>query len=445
MEDRQKTVLIIDDRVRVCESLGASLAERGYRALSAHNGTRALELLEKERVDVALLDIRLGDENGLSLLPTMLKVRPSLPVIVITGFGTIEIAIESIKSGAFDYLQKPIRMDKLLKVLENALKISVLEEENRKLRSRGGGPSIITESPAMKDLLARTSRLAASDLPILIYGESGTGKELIASFIHGNSRRSAMPMQSVNCAAFAESLLDNELFGHERGAFTGATSLFRGVFERSQGATLFLDEIGDMQLGIQAKILRAIQNNEIRRLGGSETIRIDVRFVAATNRDLEAQIRDGTFRSDLMYRLNSAMIVVPPLRERREDILPLARWFLDEADAQSGAPPKFFAEETERFLEGYDWPGNIRELKSAVLYAATVSLNRVILPSDLPAVVAKKSGDPACANVRESFEKSLIMRTLVEEGRNKKRAAEKLSMSRATLYNKLHKYGLLDE
>ena len=442
MEYTQKSVLIIDDRVRLCESLGASLAERGYRPLSAFDGTGALELLSREKVDVVLLDIRLGDENGLALLPRMLKMKPSLPVIVITGYGTLETAVESIKSGAFDYLQKPVRMDKLLKVLENALKLSTLEEENRELRSRAYGVPIITESPIMKELLGRASRLASSDLPVLICGESGTGKELIAGFIHENSARAAKPMQSVNCAAFPESLLDNELFGHERGAFTGATTTFHGVFERSQGTSLFLDEIGDMQMGIQAKILRAIQNKEVRRLGGSETIAVDLRFIAATNRNLEARIAAGEFRSDLLYRLNTATLVVPPLRDRREDVLPLARHFL--AEAAPGTAAKRFDEETEALLSSYDWPGNIRELKSAVFYAATIASGDLVGPSDLPAIIARKPGESLRVNIRESFERNLIQRTLVEVGNNKKRAAEKLSMSRATLYNKLRKYGLPD-
>jgi two-component system, NtrC family, response regulator AtoC len=444
MSDRQKTVLIIDDRVRLCESLGASLAERGYRFLSAYDGTSALALVACEKVDATLLDIRLGDENGLTLLPKLVKMRPSMPVIVITGYGTLEIAIESIKSGAFDYLQKPVRMDKLLKVLANALKLSVLEEENRELRSRVQGIPFVTESPIMKELLVRAARLASSELPILICGESGTGKELIAGFIHERSARAAKPMQSVNCAAFPESLLDNELFGHERGAFTGATSAFQGVFERSQGTTLFLDEIGDMQIGIQAKILRAIQNKEIRRLGGSETVSVDLRFIAATNRDLEAQIAAGAFRSDLLYRLNTATVVVPPLRDRREDILPLARHFLSEAGPAGARDGKRFDEDAEALLSAYDWPGNVRELKSAASYAATISADKVVTPADLPAAVAKNGGDPEFGNLRESFEKNLIMRTLVEERNNKKRVAEKLAMSRATLYNKLHKYGLLD-
>jgi DNA-binding NtrC family response regulator len=440
----QKTVLIIDDRERLCESLGASLSERGYRSISAYNGARALESLVKERVDVALLDIRLGDENGLGLLPKMLRQCPSLPVIVITGYGTLEIAVESIKLGAFDYLQKPVRIDKLLKVLENALKLSGLEEENRKLRSKAHGVPIIAESATMKDMLARAARLASSDLPILIYGESGSGKELVASFIHENSGRASKPMQTVNCAAFPESLLDNELFGHERGAFTGATSVFRGVFERSQGTTLFLDEIGDMQISVQAKILRAIQNREIRRLGGGENIAIDLRFIAATNKNLDAEISTGNFRSDLLYRLNTATIIVPPLRDRKEDIIPLARHFLGEASAVGGRDSKRFDAETESILAANDWPGNIRELKSAVFYAATISVDRLILPSDLPAMVTKKGGTSDIGNIRESFEKSLIQRKLLEAGGNKKRAAENLSMSRATLYNKLHKYGLLD-
>lgn len=444
MIDTQKTVLIIDDRIRLCESLGASLKERGYLFVSAYDGASAIELLSKEKVDVVLLDIRLGDENGLSLLPRIFKARPSLPVIVITGYGTLEIAIESIKSGAFDYLQKPVRMDKLLKVLENALKLSTLEDENRKLRSKVRGVPIVTESMAMKELLVRAARLASSELPVLICGESGTGKELVAGFIHENSPRAAMPMQSVNCAAFPESLLDNELFGHDRGAFTGATVTFRGVFERSQGTTLFLDEIGDMQIGIQAKILRAIQNREVRRLGGSDTIAIDIRFIAATNRNLDAQIAAGTFRSDLLYRLNTATIVVPPLRERKEDILALARFFLAEASSLGGRESKRFDDDTENLLVAHDWPGNIRELKSAVFYAATISTSPIVIPSDLPATVVKGESGPTYGDMRESFEKSRIRRALIEEGNNRKRAAEKLSMSRATLYNKLHKYGLFD-
>ncbi len=444
MLDMQKTVLIIDDRERLCESLGASLRERGYRFISAYNGTSALESLAKERVDVVLLDIRLGDENGLGLLPKMLKQNPSLPVVVITGYGTLEIAVESIKLGAFDYLQKPVRIDKLLKVLENALKLSGLEEENRRLRSTAHGIPIVAESAAMRDLLARAARLASSDLPILIYGESGSGKELVAGYIHENSSRASMTMQTVNCAAFPESLLDNELFGHERGAFTGATSVFRGVFERSQRTTLFLDEIGDMQIGIQAKILRAIQNKEIRRLGGSETIAIDLRFIAATNKNLDAEIAAGKFRSDLLYRLNTATIIVPPLRDRPEDIIPLARHFLGEAGVPGPQNSKRFDAETESILAAYDWPGNIRELKSAVFYAATISMDQSILPSDLPIMATKKGGTPEIGSIRESFEKSLIQRKLLEAGGNKRRAAESLSMSRATLYNKLHKYGLLD-
>lgn len=443
MQDNGKTVLIIDDRVRLCESLAASLSERGYAPVCAHTSESALGVVSRHPVDAALLDIRLGEENGLSLLPVLLSLRPTLPIIVITGYGTLEIAVQSVKAGAFDYLQKPVRMDKLLNVLENALRLSGLEEENLRLRSKIQGTPIVAESQLMKGLLARTARLANSDLPILIYGESGTGKELIANFIHANSPRLNKPMQMVNCASISESLLDSELFGHEKGAFTGAAAAFPGIFERSRGTTLFLDEIGDMQIGTQAKILRAIQNKEIRRLGGTETIVIDVRFVAATNRNLEDLIAAGDFRSDLLYRLNSATVVVPPLRDRKEDILPLANYFLSEATV--GKSPKRFTEQSSQLLAAYPWPGNVRELKSAVAYAATVSFGDFISPSDFPEKLPKNGPSQTAENPRESFEKNLIQRTLLEERNNKTRTAVKLSMSRATLYNKMSKYGLVND
>jgi DNA-binding NtrC family response regulator len=432
-----ETILIVDDRVPLCESLQASLEERGYGVLIATTGKAALAAQEAGGVDAVLLDVRLGDEDGLKLLPRLRAIDPLVPVIVITGYGKVESAVLAIKEGAFDYLQKPIHMEKMLKVLGNALRLSALERENRQLR---GGVTLTTRSPRMRAMLDRLARLAASDMPILIRGESGTGKELIADFIHAASPRAKGALEKVNCAAFPESLLDSELFGHEKGSFTGATAAFRGVFERADGGTLFLDELGDMPPAIQAKILRAIQNKEIRRIGGSGNVKVDIRFVAATNQDLDAMVLAGSFRSDLLFRLNAATMAVPPLRERPEDLVPLARELLAEL-----APPGRalrFAPEAEAVLQDYAWPGNVRELKSAVQYACTVSTAAAIGVADLPEQLQQWTPAAPALGPREASERALILRILRETGNNKTDAARILEMSRVTLYHKLDKYGI---
>jgi DNA-binding NtrC family response regulator len=287
--------LIIDDNVKIRGSLAKNLEQYGYESLMAHSGREAIELLPPRRIDVVLLDIVLGDESGLDLLVRLKSIHDTLPVIVITGYASIETAIRAIKVGAFDYLQKPLDLNKLIKTMENAIAMTELAVENlglkRRLEQFTG--SLVTESPKMRELCEAARRMALTDLPILICGENGTGKEVLADYIYFQSSRRARELQKMNCASFPETLLDNELFGHEQGAYTGADSRSRGVFARADGGTLFLDEIGDMALGTQAKILRATQNNEIRRIGGSENISVDVRFMAATNKDLEDLIRKG--------------------------------------------------------------------------------------------------------------------------------------------------------
>jgi DNA-binding NtrC family response regulator len=433
-----ETILIVDDRVRLCESLQASLEVRGYKVLIAANGAAALGVFQGGGVDAVLLDVRLGDEDGLQVLARMRALDPRVPVIVITGFGNVESAVTAIKEGAFDYLQKPIQVEKLLKVLENALRLSALERENRELRQQG--PRIRTQSPAMRALLERLTLLAGSELPVLIRGESGTGKELVAEHVHAASRRAKAPLEKVNCAAFPESLLDNELFGHEKGAFTGANGTFRGMFERAHGGTLLLDELGDMPPAIQAKILRAIQNKEIRRLGGTSQVTVDIRFIAATNQDLEAQVAAGRFRSDLLYRLNAATVVVPPLRERPEDVVPLAREML--AELAPAGQPKRLAPEAEALLLACPWPGNVRELRSAVQYACTVAASAVIGPADFPENLRAGPPQGSPLGPREAAERSLIVRILRDTGFNKTDAARILQMSRVTLYSKIAKYGI---
>jgi DNA-binding NtrC family response regulator len=440
------SILIIDDYQPLCASLSESLNMRNYDVTTAHNSAEALRAFRESPKDLILLDTRLGNEDGTALLSRFLELDPSLPVIVITGFGTVETAVEAIKRGAFDYLQKPIKTEKLLKTVGNALRISRLEKENYLLRhssqNREGDP-IVTESPELRALLLRAKKLAASQLPILICGESGTGKELLAELIHSESSRSLKPLHRVNCAAFTDSLLESELFGHERGAFTGAAERFSGLFEQANGGTLFLDEIGDMGLPCQAKILRTLQSQEIRRVGGKETFKVDVRFIAASNKDLDTLVAEGKFRSDLLYRLNAATLFLPPLRERNGDIIPLVRRFIADHAAESGRRPPEPDQAAMDVLCGYDWPGNIRELKGAIFFACTVCEGPVLRTSDLPqTVMTGKIRQSVEGGPLEQAEIACIVRVLQEERHNKARAAERLSMSRSTLYKKMKQYGL---
>jgi DNA-binding NtrC family response regulator len=442
--NNRSSILIVDDYPPLCESLCESLRLRNYEVSVAHNSADALELYKRSPRDLVLLDVCLGDEDGVSLLPRFLEIDPVLPVIMITGFGTIETAVEAIKRGAFDYLQKPIKTEKLLKTTENALRMSRLQKENSMLRESAlGKKSIITHSQKMKDLLLRARKLAASNLPILICGESGTGKEILAELIHAESSRSSRPLQRVNCAAFPESLLESELFGHERGAFTGAVERFPGVFERSDSGTLFLDEIGDMGLSTQARILRVLQNQEIRRVGGKETFKIDVRFITATNKNLEQLAVEEKFRSDLLYRLNAATLYIPPLRERKDEIIPLAQYFIAEYTSESGRPCRELDANVIEALNSYNWPGNIRELRGVISYACTVSDGPVLRIGDLPTpIIAQEGRSFADKGPLEQAEIACIVKVLREVGHNKVKAAEQLAMSRSTLYKKIKQYDL---
>jgi DNA-binding NtrC family response regulator len=363
---------------------------------------------------------------------------------MITGYGSIDTAVQSIKLGAFDYVTKPLDFDKLVKIVENAVKVSNLIEENDRLKDRliELSPQVISQSKAMLELCEKAEKLAMTDLSILITGENGTGKEIIADFIHANSTKNSRKMLKINCAAFPESLLDNELFGHEKGAYTGADETFKGVFERADQSSLFLDEIGDMPLTIQAKILRTLQNHEIRRIGGSRTITVDVRFIAATNRDLQKLIRENTFRKDLYYRLNTAKLYLPPLRERKEDIPLLIEHFLSEYGTVNTKTTKQFSDRVfDTFLE-YDWPGNVRELKNTVNYAAAISSKDYIDIDDLPSDFLDVPQYSASRNIMQEVEKNLIIKMLQKANYNKKKTAELLNMSRNTLYSKLEKYGI---
>ena len=438
------TILIVDDKVKLCETLAKTFGQLGYHALYATNSQDALRLLSASPVQVVLLDIMLGEENGIDILQQMKRVRANLQVIMITGYASIESAVQSIKLGAFDYVKKPLDFEYLLRVVENAIRPadktpSVLPSTENDPLSR-----LITRHPQMLEVCEKARKLAATDLPVLIIGENGTGKELVADLIHGYSNRHAHAMLKINCAAFPETLLDNELFGHEKGAYTGANSLFRGVFERADQSSLFLDEIGDMPLTIQAKILRTLQNKEIRRLGGNTTITVNVRFIAATNKDVRRLISDERFREDLYYRLNTAVITIPPLRERKEDIPILVEHFLQEYAATHGTQMKQISETVLRRFSQYYWPGNVRELRNVVNYAAAISSNGMITHEDLPPELPDETEEPPAApeNIREEMEKNLILSLLQKNEYNKKRTAELLNMSRKTLYSRLRKYGI---
>jgi DNA-binding NtrC family response regulator len=438
------TIIVIDDNRKICESLKSNFEKIGYTCLTAQEGEQALHAFRTHELDTAVLDLRLGKENGLDILQKIKKTAPQVPVLILTGYGTIETAVEAIKNGAFDYLQKPVNFTKLQKTVENAVGMYRLTSENQAMQERIHSKhlAIITASTPMLQTLRKIDKLAATELPLLIVGESGTGKELFADYIHQKSDRRVYRLEKINCASFPETLLDNELFGHEKGAYTGANDSFKGVFERAHRGTLFLDEIGDMPLAIQSKILRALQNKEIRRLGGKETRQVDVRFIAATNKDMRELIEKGSFREDLYYRLNAAMVRIPPLRDRMEDIELLCASFLQEISEENERETPRISGGVFRLFHEYAWPGNVRELKNVIQYAGTVATGDRICIEDLPPYLFERAAAKEELNLKDNLEKELILKILKQTNFNKKRAAELLNVCRKTLYNKIEKYGI---
>lgn len=438
------SILIIDDNIKLCKSLAQNFDQLGYRSHYAENSAKAFDILSQHPVGVVLLDIVLGKEDGVDVLERLLSWNSKLPVIMITGYGSIETAVKSVKLGAFDYVQKPLDFNNILKIVENALRVANLKSENQRLKNRivALTDRIITHSRKMIDVCNKAKRLAETDIPILIIGENGTGKELLANFIHNNSKRSAYQISSINCAAFPETLLDNELFGHEKGAYTGADAAFIGIFEKADGGTLHLDEIGDMAPSTQAKILRTLQNNEIRRIGGNKSITIDVRFIASTNKDILGLIAQGRFREDLYYRINAATLHIPPLKERMDDIPVLVNHFLGLFSNNNSKMVKRVSDDVLQRFSHYRWPGNIRELKNTINYAATMATSGDIRMEDLPAAFIDMQKEKSEYNIMEETEKMLIIKMLKQSDYNKRKAARLLEISRKTLYNKLKKYGI---
>ena len=448
------TILVADDEEAQRKAIAGFLRKKGYQVTEVPDGSSAVAHVRSHPVDLVLTDFRMPDMSGQEVLRAVRDITPDIPVVVITAFGSIETAVGIMKDGAFDYVQKPVELEELLLIIGRAQEHRMLLSENRLLREqlaeRYSFESIVSRSGAMEEVLNTAGRVASSKASVLVRGESGTGKELIARAIHSASGRRDRPFVVVNCAALPESLFESELFGHEKGAFTGADRQRIGKFEQADGGTLFIDEVGDIPLPIQVKLLRALQFGQIERIGGSETLQLDVRIVAATNRELEAMIADGAFREDLYYRLNVVTIHLPPLRKRREDISPLTAAFIEKYAQINGKPVQAVSHEAMDLLTRYHFPGNVRELENIVQRAVVLTREDLITTRDLPAEVAgaaRQSELPAhelfelgdLSQRVEALERILIDKALEQSGGNQVKAAETLGISERTLRYKLAK------
>ncbi|MBL8965591.1 MAG: sigma-54-dependent Fis family transcriptional regulator [Spirochaetaceae bacterium] len=444
------TILVVDDEKNIREGLAESLALDGHVVRTAADGAAGLKAVEEGDVDLVITDLKMPVLSGGELLRALAGRYPGLPVIVLTGHGTIEDAVEAMRFGAFDFLTKPVNLDHLSLLARRALERGELARKNRELEAEVEAQrrtsSIVGSSAEMKRVFELVRRVAPTKASVLVTGESGVGKELVADAIHNLSPRRDGPLVKVHCAALAESLLESELFGHEKGAFTGAAGRKRGRFELADKGSLFLDEIGEINQNVQIKILRVLQERRFERVGGEETVESDVRIIAATNRDLKKEIAEGRFREDLYYRLNVVNIHVPPLRERRDDIPLLAMSFLREFAEENGKRVEGLDPKARSALYAYDWPGNVRELRNCVESAVVMARGPLLTPDDLPPTLraAGESHDvrvPAGSSLAEA-EKILIAETLAAQGGNKSRTAEILGIGRKTLYQKIEEYGI---
>jgi len=436
------SLLVADDDPVARDLLVEVLERDGYRVRGAAGGVECVRLAAQEPFDLALVDLRMPDVDGLKVLRQLAALQPPVPVVILTAFATIDTAIEAIRSGAYDYLSKPFRIDEIRIVVRRALEAQRLARDNleyqRELRDRYAVGRLVGQTPAMVALYKLVARVAALDATVLIEGETGTGKELVARAIHYASPRAHRPFVVVDCAALPESLVESELFGHERGAFTGATQARRGLLETADGSTCLLDEVGELSATLQAKLLRVLQERVIRRVGGNEPIPVNVRIVAATNRDLRKRVEEGHFREDLYYRLNVVSVRVPPLRERREDIPLLAQHFLRKYAAAAGKEMAGFAPDALERLAAHPWPGNVRELEHAVERAVALAASGLVLADDLPPEIRGAPSPPPVAPSRwltlEELKRWYVAAVLEECGGNKVRAAEILGIDRRTLY-----------
>jgi DNA-binding NtrC family response regulator len=451
---KKLSILVVEDGKSQREMLCEFLSDQGFDVSDADRGDKALERVKNDYFDLLLLDFKMPGMDGMQVLEEVKHINPEIDVIMMTAYGTVETAVKAIKTGAADYITKPIELEELLILIEKISERRTLLRENEALREelRGKGittDQIIYESTAMDEVINLAGRVANSNATILIQGESGTGKELVARLIHTLSPRSQKPMITVNCAALPENLLESELFGHEKGAFTGASQRRIGRFEEADGGTLFLDEIGELSPSVQVKLLRFLQEREFQRIGGNSTIRTDIRIVTATNRDLDAKIGEGTFREDLFYRLNVVTIEIPPLRERKEDIPPLIDHFLNRFAAENGKRLQGTDSETRDLLLKYDYPGNVRELENIIERAVVITRGEVVSSRDLP--FSRSSPDDAKSEMTatlslktslERLEHQMIKDAMTQTKNHQSRAAGLLGISERTLRYKLKKYDL---
>ena len=441
-------ILVVEDDDEMRRLLEEELTEAGHKVVTSGSGSAALECLEHGPVDLVVTDLMMPGLKGDELLAKIRTRKSNLPVIIITAFGSVDSAVAAVKAGAYHYLVKPFSMEQLRVTVENALRERSLWNEVLQLREAlgEGNPGVVAESSAMREVLDLILRASGADTPVLLLGESGTGKEILARLLHSQSRRSEGPFMAVNCSAIPEALLESQLFGHRRGAFTDAREDRRGLFQEAQGGTLFLDEIGDMPVALQAKILRALQEKEIHPLGAPAPLKVDARIVAATHRKLESLIETGRFRQDLYYRLNVIAVPIPPLRDRPDDILPLAVHLLAKHGRRLGRSSCTLSPEAIDALRRYSWPGNVRELENAIERALVLGRDDVIWLHDLPDALsmAPSSGEVSDGAARPlaEVEREHILKTLGAVRWNKTAAARLLGLDRKTLHRKLGAYGI---
>jgi len=442
-------ILVIDDEERMCWALERALSHEGYQVVTATRGLQGIEMALETEPSTVILDLKMPDIDGIEVLKKIKSINSNIPVIIITAHGSIETAIEAMKIGATDYITKPFKLDELKVHVKQALHLSSLENEVNFLRQELGKKygKMIGQSDAIKEVALLIQQVAKTNATVLITGESGTGKEVAAVEIHKASNRACMPFIAVNCAALPEQLLESELFGHEKGAFTGATNKKKGRFEMADKGTIFLDEIGDMPISMQVKLLRVLQERCFERVGGTETIQVDVRVIATTNAELSSAISKGTFREDLYYRLNVMHIIMPPLRSRKEDIPLLVNHFLAKFDPSL---TKKISSEAMKILTRYDWPGNIRELQNAIERPLIVCQSNEIQPAHLPKELLETMGEvsdpvitfPESAFSLDELEKQLFIKALEKHNYNQTKAAKYLGISRPTLLYRMNKHGL---
>ncbi|MEW6456571.1 MAG: sigma-54 dependent transcriptional regulator [Acidobacteriota bacterium] len=448
--NKKVNILIADDEAIMRNTMSDWLKEKGYNVIVAANGKDAIEKIRLESFNVAFIDLKMPGKDGLEVLQAIKKINPGVAVIIMTAYATIETAIKAMREGAYNYLIKPFSLDEIELTVKTIVKYQQLEAENIQLRQqledRYSLKNIVGKSHQMKKILELVENIADSNATVLIQGASGTGKEVIARAIHQKSQRWNKPFIAANCAAIPRELLESELFGHEKGAFTGAIYTKKGRFELANGGTLFLDEIGDMSLETQIHLLRVLQEREFRRVGGSELIKIDIRIITSSNKNLEEAVKNGTFREDLFYRLNVIPIYLPELKERKEDIPLLVDHFLTKYSLESGRDKKSISPAAMNLLMEYEWPGNIRELENMIERLVILCKDKIIKPEDLPPTIIEKtkmeSNMPSLKKSLNEIEKDYISNILNENNWNISKSARILGVERLTLYNKIKKYKL---